>query len=116
MSDNSIRNEKGQFAPGISGNPTGRPKADRTIQELARAHTAEALEALVEIATGGRSESARVAASVALLDRGWGRPPMAEHQSGDTSVKIVYLPEPCHSLEEWQEKYNRPHSKVEPVQ
>ena len=41
---------------------------------------------------------------------------MAEHQPGDTGVKIVYLPEPCHSVEEWQEKDNRPHSKVEPVQ
>jgi hypothetical protein len=109
MSDNTIRNEIGQFAPGVSGNPSGGPKADRTIQELARAHTMEALNALVEIATKGRSESARVSAAVAILDRGWGRPPACENHSNETSVKVVRLPEPCDTVEEWHRKY-APHA------
>jgi hypothetical protein len=100
-----IGNDRGQFAPGVSGNPSGRPKADRVIQELARTHTPEALSALVEIATKGRSESARVAAAVAILDRGWGRPPACDHQSGETNVKVVMLPKPCYTVEEWCERY-----------
>jgi hypothetical protein len=35
------------------------------------------MAALVEIATQGKSESARVAAAIALLDRGYGKPPQA---------------------------------------
>jgi Family of unknown function (DUF5681) len=105
MSEDTVRNEKGQFAPGVSGNPSGRPKSDSTIQELARAHTQEALNALVEIATKGRSESARVSAAVAILDRGWGRPPMTEYREDETRVKVVYVPEPCNTVEEWAERY-----------
>lgn len=44
------------------------------IEQLARAHTDMALKALVGIATGGASESARVAAATAILDRGYGKP------------------------------------------
>jgi len=44
------------------------------IRSLARSHTDTALAALASIARNGTSESARVAASVALLDRGWGKP------------------------------------------
>lgn len=44
------------------------------IRSLARSHTETALSALAGIAQNGQSESARVAASVALLDRGWGKP------------------------------------------
>ncbi len=64
----------GRFLPGHSGNPSGRPKVVAHIQELARQHAPQALAALVEIATSGVSESARVAAACALLDRGYGRP------------------------------------------
>ena len=62
------------FTPGVSGNPSGRPKIVSEIAALARAQTSTALNALVEIATKGEKEAARVSAAVALLDRGWGKP------------------------------------------
>ncbi|NVE93382.1 DUF5681 domain-containing protein [Altererythrobacter lutimaris] len=66
------------FKKGQSGNPGGKAKIvlpdGRTLTDLAREHTREAVETLVEIATGGESENARVSAAIALLDRGWGKP------------------------------------------
>lgn len=65
----------GTFKPGQSGNPTGRPKQIAHVIELARQHTAGAIQTLVEIRGDvGQPAPARVAASVALLDRGWGKP------------------------------------------
>ena len=66
-----------RFEKGRSGNPGGRPKADGDIRELARRHSEAALQTLVEIAANGESESARVAAANAILDRGWGKPAVA---------------------------------------
>jgi hypothetical protein len=66
-----------KFKPGQSGNPGGRPKTIAEVRDLARAKTAEAIEALAHIATAGESEAARVSAAVALLDRGWGKAPQA---------------------------------------
>jgi hypothetical protein len=69
----------------------GRPKGSRdiatveqgaTIAELARAHTDVALQALVKIATSGESESARVAAANAILDRGYGKPTQPVDHNG----------------------------------
>jgi hypothetical protein len=42
------------------------------VTDLARQHAPEAMAALVDIATRGKSESARVAAATVLLDRGYG--------------------------------------------
>lgn len=67
------------FRPGQSGNPGGRPKALREVQEAARAHTAAAIERLAYIAEHGKSETAQITASVALLDRGWGKPAQTLH-------------------------------------
>lgn len=64
----------GQFAPGKSGNPGGRPKEDPEVKEMARAHTKEAIQALLEVCKQKADRSARVRAAVALLDRGWGKP------------------------------------------
>lgn len=60
-----------RFVKGQSGNPGGRPKAALDVQELARAHTPDAIRALVDALNSPRE---RVSAAVALLDRGWGKP------------------------------------------
>jgi len=106
------RRLNGTFAPGHSGNPTGRPAVVAEITELARAHTADAIATLVAICRNGASESARVAAANALLDRGYGRPPQAiEHQVQPSAV--VRVPVVCATTEEWLERV-RP--KAETVQ
>jgi hypothetical protein len=56
------------FMPGQSGNPAGRAKG---LEASARRHTEAAIAALVKALENPRE---RVAAAVALLDRGWGRP------------------------------------------
>jgi hypothetical protein len=76
-----------RFQPGQSGNPGGRKKGEEDIRELARQHTAEALAALVWVATKSASDSARVTAAVALLDRGYGRP--AQPLANDLSHPIT---------------------------
>ena len=66
---------KGGFQKGRSGNPGGRPKEVGEVRDLARQHTAEALGALKAIMSDKKAPaSARVAASEAILNRGWGRP------------------------------------------
>lgn len=47
---------------------------NKTLRELARQYTPEALATLAQIMTTGESEAARVAAANALLDRGYGKP------------------------------------------
>lgn len=68
----------GRFQKGHSGNPGGRPKAIAGQQALAREYTMEAIEALARIAKDDDAPpAARVAAARELLDRGWGRAPLA---------------------------------------
>jgi hypothetical protein len=66
------------FKKGQSGNPGGKPRLKlpdgRTLSELAREHSEEAIKALADIAANGESEAARVSAATALLDRAFGRP------------------------------------------
>ena len=73
------------FKPGQSGNPGGRPKGLKEVVELARQHTPAAIEALARVMNSAKSPPAAVvAASVALLDRGWGKPLQStEHSSRD---------------------------------
>ena len=68
-----VRLRSGQFAPGHSGNPGGRPKDEHRVGELARSYTLEAIETLVDLMRHGRDERVRGTAAQALLDRGWGK-------------------------------------------
>jgi len=54
--------------------PKRKSVSDLDLKSLARAHTTVAIQALSGIAQNGQQEAARVSASVALLDRGWGKP------------------------------------------
>jgi hypothetical protein len=61
---------------GRSGNPGGRPKVLLEVRDLARVHTAQAIGVLASIMRNTKaSETARIAAAVQLLNRGWGLPP-----------------------------------------
>jgi len=77
-------------------------KAAVNIRSLARSHSTTALDTLAGIARCGENEGARVQAAIALLDRGWGKPPQThtgEDGEGDIRVTIRHiiqgaLPEP----------------------
>jgi len=76
-----------RWKKGQSGNPGGKPKADYKIRDLAKAKTQIALDTLEEICKSGESESARVAAAIALLDRGYGKP--TQPISGDEDAPLL---------------------------
>jgi hypothetical protein len=67
------KHQLGQFTPGKSGNPGGRPKDECRVADLARSYTTEAIETLVELMRHGRDDRVRGTAAQALLDRGWGK-------------------------------------------
>ena len=79
-----------QFQKGQSGNPGGRPKAERSVRDLAQQYTAEAVEALVDVVRTGKPAE-RVQAATALLDRGWGRPSTAIEMTSTVKTSLVDL-------------------------
>jgi hypothetical protein len=68
------RDALGRIVAGSKLNPSGRPALLREVRDLARVHTAEAIETLAAIMRDSEKDLARVAAANALLDRGWGKP------------------------------------------
>jgi hypothetical protein len=72
------------FKPGVSGNPSGRPKRPRTIEArrivadvraLARECAPDAIATLKTITLNAKTPpAARIGAATAILDRGYGRP------------------------------------------
>ena len=76
------------FQKGQSGNPGGRPKENNEVKELARKHSREAVKRLAEWMRSNEPK-ASVAACVALLDRGFGKPAIAVTGEGGGPVKIL---------------------------
>lgn len=63
-------------------------EAKMAIEDLAKTHAPDALASLVNVALNGQSESARVSAAVALLERGYGKPRQQVEHSGLSSIAI----------------------------
>lgn len=76
----------GSFKPGQSGNPAGRKAEVGPIKELARQHTAAAVDALVK-ALDDPNGRTRVAAAEAILDRAYGKP--TQHHELDAGDELV---------------------------
>ena len=64
------------FQPGVSGNPSGRPKENNEVKALARANAPQAMQTLIDIMTNGEQKLALQAAN-AVLDRAYGKPVQA---------------------------------------
>lgn len=69
------RTDGGKFAPGTSGNPSGRPRDFTSFAKLARSRAPRALEILEGIMESTVESSAdRIRAASIILDRAYGRP------------------------------------------
>jgi hypothetical protein len=88
-------------------NGAGRPRGSRNVvgadlREAAQKYTPEALETLRSICNSGSSESARVAAASAILDRGYGKPAATTNVVGDLTHRTTPIPsEPISETVAW---------------
>ena len=78
------RVKTGQFAPGQSGNPTGRPKIPADVREAIKAACPKAVDVLVAM-LDSKKEAYRLEAAKTLLDRGYGKPTQMQDISLDVS-------------------------------
>ena len=60
------------FPPGVSGNPSGRPKMDPEVKAILKAASPDAARALVELLRSEK-DSIRLAAAQDILDRTQGK-------------------------------------------
>jgi hypothetical protein len=59
------------------------------LKSLARSYTKRAVLTLAGVSESSESDAARVAASIALLDRGWGKPNQPHDAKVDGELRIT---------------------------
>ena len=83
------RTKTGQFRPGMSGNPGGRPKMPEEFRQLARENSIPALQVVVDILKNPKSANKdKLKAAEIILDRAWGKPIQGVEMSGPGSGPI----------------------------
>ena len=93
-SDNITRDTGGRFTPGVSGNPSGRPKIPEEFRELAQTHSIDALKTVVEILQNPNTKDAdRLRAADMILDRALGKPPQYSdiEVAGDLAQNLIQV-------------------------
>lgn len=77
MEAQSSKKQRGKpFAKGQSGNPGGRAKKtdeERSLEQLCRDKTPDALKTILDIMTSGQQEKNQLSAAQYIIDRGWGK-------------------------------------------
>lgn len=76
------------WTKGKSGNPAGRPKD--AIAPLAREKSVEAFNTLLALLKS-EDENIRLKASLAIIERGFGKPIQPLEGAGDTITHITYV-------------------------
>jgi hypothetical protein len=86
--NNQRKSGRGGKRPG-AGRPKGSVnKATADIREAASVYSDQALKVLVQIATSGESEAARVSAANAILDRAHGKPRQSVEVDADVRSEV----------------------------
>ncbi len=67
------------------------PRARKTAKEIARRHTIRAIKKQAALMDQAESEAVQLAASQALLNRGWGQPTQDHEISGKDGGPIVVV-------------------------
>ncbi|HEY4592704.1 MAG TPA: hypothetical protein VIJ61_09875 [Thermoanaerobaculia bacterium] len=83
----------GRWLPHASGNPGGRPSVPPEVKEAAKAFTIEAVDKLVALMRRAKDQRVQLAAAVAILDRGWGKPAIPITGPDGESPVVPELPE-----------------------
>lgn len=90
--ENSKKPRGKPFQPGTTGNKGGRPKKteeERTLEQMCKDKTPDALGTILYIMQDGEQERARLAAAQYIIDRGWGRAKESVELSGTVNLSIA---------------------------
>lgn len=92
MADPANRLSSGRFAPGVSGNPSGRPSGYAEFRALCREHSDKAVATLAA-RLESEDDHAAISAAKTLLEHGWGKPRQSIDVEGSLTVPTVSLEE-----------------------